>query len=391
MEASAGGDRIAARATRIEPQQIRLMFELAAECAGDLVHLEFGEPDFDTPDHIVEGAVTAARAGQTKYTANAGVRELREAIAAKIDPELDTSVDAATEVIVTTGGVEALLLAMQTVVPGDGEVVIPTPTWPNPISQAKLVGGRPVTVEMDAEHGFVPEAAEIVEAIGPETAAVLLASPGNPTGRVLPRETIEAVLAAATRHDAYVIADEVYRELTYEDIPPRIDALAQERVLTVGSCSKAYAMTGWRVGWLVGPETVVEHMVKLHESTTSCVNTPAQHAAIAALTGPQEPVRGMREAFRERRDYLLSRIESIPGVAAPMPEGAFYAFVDVGRLPGTSMDIAKRLLYEYDVVAAPGTAFGPGGEDHLRFSFANDLERLALGMDRFEEMVRAEL
>ena len=390
-------DRVSGRVRGIEPQQIRVMFDRAAEAeaagASDLVHLELGEPDFDTPEHVVTAAHEAATAGRTNYTHNAGVLELREAVADRLSA-VDRTVDPTSEVVVTTGGVEALYLALLAVADPGEEVVIPTPAWPNPISGARLAGIDPVTVPMPADRGFEPAAGPIIDAIGPETAAVSVTSPSNPTGRVFPPEAVERVLEAAVEHDAFVLADEVYRELTYGETPPRVADIAtpdqREWVLTVESVSKTYAMTGWRVGWLSGPEDVCSQVAKIHESTTSCVNTPAQYAALEALTGPQDRAREMRSAFRERRDFVVDRLAAIPEVSCAEPEGAFYAFVDVDALAGSSMEIAKRLLDEYDVVAAPGSAFGAGGEGHLRFSFANGLDRLAAGLDRFESMVRNE-
>jgi len=401
MEESSDPDagRISDRVRAVEPQQIRVLFDLAADAeAGsdrDLVHLELGEPDFDTPEHVVDAASDAARAGRTNYTPNAGIPELRAAIADRHTDGSERSVDPDSAVVVTTGGVEAIYLALLTAADAGEEVVVPTPAWPNPISGARLVGADPVEVPMPAERGFDPDPDRIVDAIGPDTAAVTLTSPSNPTGRVFSPDAVRRVVTAAADHDAYVLADEVYRTLTYEETPPRVADLAdpeeREWVLSVGSVSKTYAMTGWRVGWLVGPADVCGEVTKIRESTTSCVNTPAQYAALAALTGPRESVRAMKAAFRERREYVLDRIDAIPGVSCPRPEGAFYVFVDVSALDGPSMDVAKRLLADYDVVAAPGSAFGAGGEGHLRFSFANSPDRLEAGFDRFEAMVRAEL
>ena len=390
--------RVSERVSAVEPQGIRVMFDLAAEAESrgetDLIHLELGEPDFETPAHVVEAAHEAAASGRTNYTHNAGIPELRAAIAERVSGP-DRPVDPDSEVVVTTGGVEALYLSILAAADPGQEVVVPTPAWPNPISGARLAGAEPVEVPLPAERGFEPDADRIVDAIGPDTAAVVLTSPSNPTGRVASPETVERVVAAAADHGAFVLADEVYRELVYGDAPPRAADLAghgeREWVITVESVSKTYAMTGWRVGWLAGPADLCGQVTKIHESTTSCVNTPAQHAALAALTGPQGPVVEMQAAFRERRGYVLDRIDAIPGVSAARPEGAFYAFVDVNGLEGSSLDIAKRLLSEYGVVAAPGSAFGAGGEGYLRFSFANSRDRLEAGLDRFEAMARAEL
>jgi aspartate aminotransferase len=338
----------------------------------------------------VDAAVRAVRDGRTKYTPNAGIDPLREAIAARLrDRDADAAAD---RVVLTTGGVEALYLTLLTATdPGD-EVVVPTPAWPNPLSQTELAGATPVEVPLPAEEGFAFDADRVINTMTDRTGAVVLTSPSNPTGRVFDVEEMERVVAAAAERDAYVVADEVYHELVYEESRPRLAAATDhpERVVTIGSCSKTYTMTGWRVGWLAGPTAVTAAATKIHESTTSCVNTPAQHAALAALTGPTDPVREMKDAFERRRDAFVDRLAEIPNVSAARPEGAFYAFVDVSALPGTSMDVAERLLFEYNVVAAPGSAFGDAGEGYLRFSFAADAARIETGLTRFEEMVRSE-
>ena len=384
---------VSKRVAGIEPQRIRTLFDLAAEHdAEDLVHLEIGEPDFDTPAHVVTAACEAARDGQTRYTDNAGIRPLREAIATSLERDAGLTVDPGEEVVVTTGGVEAHHLAIHALAdPGD-EVVVPTPAWPNTVIQTELANAVPRQVPLSPEAGFALDPDRVSDEISDDTAVVVLTSPSNPTGRVWDVEDMEAIVATAADHDAVVIADEVYQRLCYDGPNPSLAATTEypERVLTVGSVSKAYAMTGWRVGWLTGPPAVLDQVRKIHEGTTSCVATPCQHAAIAALTGPQEPVETMVATFEERRDFVADRLAEIPRIACPDPEGAFYAFVDVNALEGSSMAIAKRLLYDYDVVTAPGDAFGPGGEGYLRLSFANSRDRLAAGLDRIEQLVRDE-
>jgi aspartate aminotransferase len=238
---------------------------------------------------------------------------------------------------------------------------------------------------MPAETGFNLEPDRVIEAMGPETAAVVLCRPSNPTGRVYDAEAVRAVAEAAADHDAVVIADEVYLSLTYEGDERGVAALVDDAtdVLTVGSCSKRYAMTGWRVGWLAGRSAVIEEATKIREATTACTASVAQHAALAALTGPQEPFEEMHEAFAARRDYVVDRVGEIDGIDCPRPEGAFYALLDVD-LPGKSLDVAKRLLTEYGVVLAPGGGFGDAGEGRLRLSFATDRDRLREGFDRIE-------
>ncbi|MFB6102012.1 MAG: pyridoxal phosphate-dependent aminotransferase [Haloplanus sp.] len=375
------------RVRAVDRSSIRYMFDLAEEVGGDLVRLEVGEPDFDTPAHVTDAACEAARTGHTGYTSNAGIPPLRDAIADHMVTDYGVRADP-DEVLVTTGGMEALhLAALCTVSPGD-EVVFPTPAFPNYWVQARMADGVPTPVAMPAESGFALDPDRLVDAIGPDTALVILCSPNNPTGRTFAPEAVRAVVDAAAAHDAYVVADEVYLGLAYDRDPEGVAAVTghPDHVLTVNSCSKRYAMTGWRVGWLAGTTDIVDQATKIRESTTSCAPSVSQHAALAALTGPQDAAAEMYDAFRERRDYVVDRVADIDGVTCPRPEGAFYAFLDVD-LPGSSLEMAERLLREYGVVLAPGDGFGEAGAGSLRLSFANGLARLEEGFDRIERAV----
>ena len=372
------------RARAVEQSSIRAMFDMAEASDRDLVRLEVGEPDFDTPDHIVDAAHDAARTGRTHYTSNAGLPELREAIGDTMREEFDVRVDP-DDVVVTNGGMEALHLAVLATVDSGEELLLPTPTWPNYRAQAQLADGVPVEVPMPAAEGYPLDAARVRDAMTEDTAAVVLCTPSNPTGRVYDEDAIREVVAAAAERDACVIADEVYAGLSYDRDITGIAALTDhpDHVLTVNSCSKSYAMTGWRLGWLAGPSEVTDEVTKMHESTTACASSVAQHAALAALTGPQEPIEEMYETFRERRDYVVDRVEAIDGLSCPRPEGAFYAFLDPD-VEASSIDVAKELLTDYGVVLAPGDGFGEAGEGQLRLSFANDMDRLETGFDRIE-------
>jgi aspartate aminotransferase len=350
----------------------------------DLVRLEVGEPDFDTPEHVIDAAAEAARGGATHYTSNAGTPECRRAIANAMADTYGVEHDPE-EVVVTVGGMEALHLAiLATAAPGS-EVLYPSPAWPNYATQARLADARGVAVEMPAETGYDLDADRLIDRMGPDTAAVVLTTPSNPTGRVYDPGPLRAVVEAAAEHDAYVIADEVYAALTYDRDPTGIAALTghPDHVLTVGSCSKAYAMTGWRLGWLAGDADLIDDVVAVHESTTACASSVAQAAAVAALTGPQEPFAEMYEAFEQRRDYVVDRIADIDGLSAPRPEGAFYAFLDPD-VDADSLPFAKYLLREHGVVLAPGSGFRAGGEGRLRLSFARSIGRLETGFDRIE-------
>ncbi|WP_266076031.1 pyridoxal phosphate-dependent aminotransferase [Haladaptatus caseinilyticus] len=384
--------RIASRASAFERSGIRVMFELAEKRGGDLVRLEVGEPDFDTPEHVIDAAEQAARGGATHYTSGSGIPTLRTAIADRMTDETGVSFDPERHVSVTTGAMESLFLTLSAIAePGD-EVLIPTPAWPNYRNQARLAGAKPVEIPLSADDGFDLDPERIIEQLNRDTVAVILTTPSNPTGQVYDEDAVNAVVEAAKESGTFVIADEVYARLTYGDDYRRIAEYTDypEGLLTVDSCSKTYAMTGWRLGWLVGPEDVVEAATSLGESTTACPSSIAQHAALAALTGSQDPIREMKNAFHKRRDFLVNRIEGIPHVSCPRPDGAFYAFLDVSELDGSCADVAERLLSEYSVVTAPGTAFGDAGEGYIRLSFANSMERLELGLDRLEEMVENE-
>ncbi|PSP54833.1 aminotransferase class I/II [Halobacteriales archaeon QS_1_67_19] len=371
------------------------MFGLAEaerrESDRDLVRLEAGEPNFDTPEHVVDAAAEAAREGATHYTENRGIPELREAIAESMARESGVEYDPG-QVTVKNGAMEALSLATMALAgPGD-EVVVPTPAWPNYVNQAQLAGATPIEVPLPAESEFDLDPDRVIDAMSDDTAAVILTTPSNPTGRVYDEDAVDEVVTAAADRDAYVIADEVYGRLTYDDDFRGAAAYVDspQNVLTVGSCSKTFAMTGWRLGWLAGPEAVVDAVSHVGESTTACPSSVSQHAALAALTGTQEPVAEMKAAYEDRRDLVVDRVAEMPVVSCPRPEGAFYAFLDVSDLSGTSFEVAKRLLSERGVVVAPGDGFGDAGEGYVRISFANSRERIETGLDRIEAMVREE-
>ena len=377
------------RVRRAERSRIRVMYDLAEETDRELARLEVGEPDFDTPDRVVDAAAEAARGGATHYTTNAGMpacrRAIRDAMAADYGVEHDVD-----EILVTVGGMEALHLAtLATVGPG-AELLYPGPAWPNYETQAFLADGRGVEVPMPAETGFALDGDRLAARMGPETGAVVLTTPSNPTGRVYDPGEIRTVVEAAADHGAYVVADEVYAGLTYDREPQGIAALTghPEHVLTVGSCSKTYAMTGWRLGWLAGDRSVIDQATKVRESTTACASSVAQHAAIEALTGPREPFEEMYDAFRRRRDYVVDRVADIDGLSAPRPEGAFYAFLDPD-VEAESLPFAKYLLTDHGVVLAPGSGFGNAGEGRLRLSFANSMDRLEEGLDRIAAGIAA--
>src|SRR5918911_1725536 len=321
-------------ASSMPVSRIREIMELAWEDPG-VIHLEVGEPDFPTPSHIVDAAHEAARTGHTRYAPNAGLPELREALADKVVRR--NGYEARPEqVIVTQGGIQALYLVLRALLePGD-EVLLPDPAWPNFRMIAHLLGARALSYPLIAEGDFLPRLEDLERLATPQTRAILVNSPSNPLGTVVPRELVETLLDFARRQGLWFISDEVYDEVVFDDVFVSAGSVADpsDRLVSIYSFSKVYAMTGWRVGYLVAPSDLATLLTGMQEPIISCVNTPAQMAALAALTGPQDIVREMREAYRARRDELLEILDR-GGLSSSRPSGAFYVWTDISeaRLP----------------------------------------------------------
>lgn len=333
-----------------------------------VLHLEVGEPDFPTPGHIVEAGVRALRDGHTRYGPPAGLPELREAICEELAGRgVRAGID---QIVVCAGAKPAILYGLLAVIePGD-EVLVPDPGFPIYPSVVRFCGGVPRSVP--ALDGFDLDAAE--RAVTPRTRMIIFNSPGNPTGAVV--HDLERLAALAQRHDLWVMADDIYRRITYaKDPPPCIASLPgmAARTILVDGFSKAYAMTGWRLGYGVFPEAIAPHAVRLMINSNTCTAAFVQLAGLAALRGPQETVTAMVAEFRRRRDLIVGRLSAIAGVRCRLPEGAFYAFPDVRSLPS---GLADRLLEEEGVAVLDGAGFGQNGRGHLRFSFASSLETL---------------
>ncbi|MFI0422968.1 pyridoxal phosphate-dependent aminotransferase [Spongiactinospora sp. 9N601] len=331
------------------------------------IRLEMGEPDFPTPAHIVAAAHEAARSGATRYTPTAGIPELRAALAAKVRAVNGLDADPG-DVFVCAGAVQGLAAVYRSLLDEGDEILVPDPGWPNFANLALLAGARPVTYELEAAAGFLPDLAALDRLVTARTRAILVNSPSNPLGVVWPAATLAALARWAAGRGLWVVSDECYDQLGLDDDPPpSVAAVAPDApVVTVYSFSKTYAMTGWRIGYVVAPAPVAGRVAKVLETAVSCVSAPGQHAALAALRGPQDVVESMRLAYRERRDLAL-RVAAEHGLRALRPSGAFYLWVDVG-VP--SHDLALRLLRERQVAVAPGAAFGPAGERSVRVSLA---------------------
>ena len=374
----------------VQPSPIRKMFNLA-DGMEDVVRFTVGEPDFNTPAHVVDAAVEALRTGKHHYTPNAGILPLREAISEYYVRSRGLHYSPETEIIATAGGMEALLLTMLTLLnPGDA-FLLSDPCWTNYSRQIEICSARPVFVPVDATHDFTfaPEALE--KAITPETKGFLVNSPANPTGGIAGRKALEQLAEIAVRHDLYVISDEVYSELLYEGNTFTSIAVLpgmKERTIIVNSFSKTYAMTGWRVGYALGPQHIISQMVKLQENVAACVNTAAQYGALAALTGSQAPVAEMLETYSQRRAYILDAFSKINGLTCFAPQGAFYAFVDISAAGMDAETFARDLLQKVRVIVVPGEAFGESGKRYVRLSFATSMENIREGTRRIAQYMK---
>lgn len=375
----------AERMAEIPPSSTLSVLRLAKELEAQgrrVIHLEVGEPDFDTPEHIKRAAEEALRKGMTKYTPSPGLPKLREKISEKICEE--KGVDLKMEnVIVTPGAKHAIFCALVSILdPGD-EVVIPSPCWTYE-AMVRIAGGRPVFLRTDEDGGFLPRPEDLEKRISGRTRLILLNYPNNPTGAVIDERTLAEIVQIAKKHRLWMLSDEVYEKLVYErrsasilDFPDAFD-----RSVYVGGFSKTYAMTGWRLGYAVAPASLVQEMIKILEATTSCVPGFVQMAGVAALDGPQDFIEMMRREYWTRRDLVIYLLNSIEGVSCGKPEGAFYAFPNMSELGVSSLEFCKMLLKEEGVAAVPGSGFGPGGEGHIRVSYATSPDNIREGVEK---------
>lgn len=380
-------------AQKISTSPTIAMNDKAKQLAADghsVIGLAGGEPDFDTPAHIVEAAVKAIHDGETRYAApSKGIRPLLEAIAAKMERDNRARVNPMSDIIVTPGGKQALFLALKAMLdPGD-EVLIPAPYWVSYPSIATMVGGVPVTVETSSDDNYRLRLEDLKRHITPRSKALIINSPSNPTGHMLSSEEIEAVATLALEEDLYIISDEIYEKLNFDGRPAvslaSISDIA-DRVIVINGMSKAYAMTGWRLGWLAGPTELIGVAGKFNSQTATSAATFTQIAAVAALNGPQHCVEMMRRSYQERRDFIVDAFNSIPNMSHPDIEGAFYAFPKVDETSKTSDEVANIILDEAVVVGVPGSAFGITRDAHIRFSFAEDMNKLREAVERIRAM-----
>ena len=370
----------------------------ALQAAGrPVISYAAGEPDFSTPAHIVDAALAAVKDPKNyRYTPAAGLPELKQAIADKTKRDSGWAVDPS-QVIVTNGGKQAVYQAFATLLDAGDEVLVPTPYWTTYPEAIKLAGGKQVDVFAGADQNYLVTVDQLEAARTDKTKVLLFVSPSNPTGAVYSPEQTKAIGEWADKHGLWVIADEIYQNLTYDGLKAVsiVDAVPalQDRTILVNGVAKTYAMTGWRLGWMVGPADAIKAAANLQSHLSSNVSNISQRAAIAALTGPQEPVEEMRKAFDRRRKLIVEELRKIPGFEVPMPEGAFYVYCDVtgllnkewgGVTPTNSLELADLILDQAEVAAVPGEAFGPSG--YLRFSYALGDAQLLEGVQRLQKL-----
>ncbi len=376
------------RIVEIEPSGIRKFFDIVNEMP-DAISLGVGEPDFDTPWHIRDEGIYSLEKGRTFYTSNAGLKELKIEICRYLQRKCNLTYDYQHEVMVTVGGSEAIDIAMRAMLdPGD-EVLIPQPSYVSYQPCAILANGVPVVIELKAENEFRLTAEELEEAITPKTKLLVLPFPNNPTGSIMSRSDLEKIAEVIIKHDIFVLSDEIYSELTYgEEAHVSIASLPGmwERTITINGFSKAYAMTGWRLGYACGPKTIIEQMLKIHQFAIMCAPTTSQYAAVEALRNGDEDVARMREEYDGRRRYLLHRFKEM-GLECFEPFGAFYIFPCIKEFGMTADEFATKLLQAEKVAVVPGTAFGASGEGFVRISYAYSLENLKRALERIERFI----
>jgi aminotransferase len=381
-------DRISQRVAQVPPSGIRRFFDIAATMP-DVISLGIGEPDFVTPEHIRAAGVRSLDEGRTAYTSNSGLIELRQALAGHLEQLYGVRYDPETELLITVGVSEALQNAMlATIDPGD-EVIIPEPCFVAYPASVVFAGGVPVTVPTSVEHSFQVTGAAIAAAITPRTRAILIGYPNNPTGAVMPRERLLEIAALAEKHDLLVFSDEIYDRLVYGVTHTCFASLPgmRDRTVLLGGFSKAYAMTGWRLGWLAAPADITAATRKIHQYAIMSAPTMAQYAGLEALHNGDAAVREMIAEYDRRRRVIVSGLNEI-GLPTFEAQGAFYVFPQVGHLGMTSEDFAERLLHDQHVAVIPGDAFGPSGAGFVRACYASSMDKIETALDRIEQFVR---
>ena len=371
----------------LKPSGIRKFFDLVSEMK-DAISLGVGEPDFDTPWHIRDEGIFALEKGKTFYTSNAGLKELREEISNYLNRRLKLNYNPNKEILVTVGGSEAIDVGLRALINPQDEVIIPQPSYVSYEPCAILAGAKPVIINLKAENEFRLTADELKNAITDKTKVLILPYPNNPTGAVMERSNLEEIANIIIENDIYVMSDEIYAELTYKDKHVSIASLEgmKERTILINGFSKAYAMTGWRLGYACAPENIIKQMTKIHQFAIMCAPTTSQYAAIEALKKGDDDVKEMRTAYNQRRRFLMNAFKEM-GLDCFEPFGAFYVFPCIKEFGMTSEEFATRFLEEEKVAVVPGNAFGNSGEGFVRISYAYSLDNLKTAIGRLKNFV----
>ena len=372
----------------IPPSGIRKFFDIVNEMEG-AISLGVGEPDFDTPWHIREEGIYSLEKGRTFYTSNAGLKELKQEICRYLYRRFDVSYNPDSEVMVTVGGSEAIDIALRAMCdPGD-EVLIPQPSYVSYVPCTMLAGGKPVVIELEEKDNFKLTPEKLLEKITDKTKILVMPFPNNPTGAIMTKEDLAPIVDIIIKKDLFVISDEIYSELTYGTDHVTIAAFPgmKDRTILINGFSKSYAMTGWRLGYAAAPHRILEQMLKIHQFAIMCAPTTSQYAAVSALRDGDNDVQMMREAYDQRRRFVLHAFKEM-GLDCFEPEGAFYAFPSIKRFGMTSDEFATRFLREEKVAVVPGTAFGASGEGFLRVSYAYSLKNLKEALGRMANFVK---
>ncbi len=371
----------------LKPSGIRKFFDIVSEMK-DAISLGVGEPDFDTPWHIRDEGIYALEKGKTFYTSNSGLKELREEICNYLKRKQNITYDPMKEVIVTVGGSEAIDIGLRALINPGEEVIIPQPSYVSYEPCAILAGAKPVVINLKAENEFRLTAEELKSAITENTKVLILPFPNNPTGAIMERGDLEEIAKVVKENDIYVMPDEIYSELTYKGEHISIASIEgmKERTILINGFSKAYAMTGWRLGYACAPKEIIKQMTKIHQFAIMCAPTTSQYAAVEALKNGDDDVKTMREEYNRRRRFLMNAFREM-GLDCFEPYGAFYVFPCIKEFGMTSEEFATRFLEEEHVAAVPGNAFGDSGEGYLRISYAYSLDNLKIAMERLKRFV----
>ena len=379
--------KLAEKVLNIKPSGIRKFFDLVAEKRG-VISLGVGEPDFDTPWHIRDEGIYAFEKGRTFYTSNSGLKELRIEICNYLKRKFNLTYDPLMETLVTVGGSEAIDLAFRALINEGDEVIIPEPCYVSYKPCAILANAKPVVIDLKAENDFRLTAKELRDAITDKTKILVLAFPNNPTGAIMERKDLEEIAKVVIEKDIYVVSDEIYAELTYKGKHisiAEIDGM-RDRTILINGFSKAYAMTGWRLGYACGPKEIVQQMTKIHQFAIMCAPTVSQYAAVEALKNGDSDIEMMKEAYNQRRQFLLNSFKEMD-IPCFEPYGAFYVFPCIKKYGMTSEEFAMKFLEEENVAVVPGTAFGDSGEGFLRISYAYSIENLKVAMEKLKSFV----